>query len=154
LTPPGSAHNVTGVLPALAFAVLQAASPPPVPTDAALRQVVADYVGLYTRQTLDRWRTLFLPTFTATHTNPDGTVKVRTLDEFFASQQRYLGSGKRIKEELENVGFDRRGKLATAWADFVLTEEGEKSRGTLVLLLVSERGQWRIQSLMFAYDGE
>jgi hypothetical protein len=142
---------------ALAFAVLQAASTGPPGTVAgeeALRHTVADYVGLYKRETLDRWRTLFLPTFTATHTNADGTVRVRTLDEFFAAQQRYLATGQAIKEELENVTFDRRGKLATAWADFVLTEEGEKSRGKLVLLLVSDRGEWKIQALMFSYDGE
>jgi SnoaL-like protein len=142
--------------PALALALfLQAASPPPAPpTDEALRRTVADYVGLYKRDTLDRWRTLFLPTFTATHTLTDGTVRVRTLDEFFAAQRGYLDTGRAIKEELENVRFDRRGKLATAWADFVLTEEGEKSRGKLVLLLVADRGEWRIQALMFSYDGE
>jgi hypothetical protein len=33
------------------------------------------HVGLYKRETLERWRTLFLPTFTATHTRPDGTVR-------------------------------------------------------------------------------
>ena len=139
---------------ALAIAVLQAASPPPAADDAALRRAVADYVGLYRHETLDRWRTLFLPTFTAAHTNTDGTVKVRTLDEFFASQQRYLAGGKKIKEELENVRIERRGKLASVWANFVLTEEAETSRGTLVLLLVADRGAWRIQSLMFSYDGE
>lgn len=139
---------------ALAFALLQAASPAPAATDEALRRTVADYVGLYTRENLDRWRGLFLPTFTATHTRADGTVRVRTLDEFFAAQRGYLDTGRAIKEELENLTFDRRGKLATAWADFVLTEEGEKSRGKLVLLLVAERGEWRIQALMFSYDGE
>lgn len=143
------------MLLALAVAVLQAAPPPPpAPSDAALRGAVADYVGLYTHGTLDRWRKLFRPTFTATHTNTDGTVKVRTLDEFFASQQRYLASGKKIEEELENVRIDRHGKLASVWADFVLTEETEKSRGKLVLLLVADSGSWRIQSLMFSYDGE
>lgn len=139
---------------ALAVALLQAASPPPAAGDAALRRAVADYVGLYTHETLDRWRVLFLPTFTATHTLPDGTVKVRTLDEFFLAQQRYLASGRSIKEELEDVRIERHGKLASAWADFVLTEEGEKSRGKLVLLLVADRGEWRIQSLMFSYGGE
>jgi hypothetical protein len=138
----------------LALALLQAAPPPPVAGDAELRRTVADYVGLYRHETLDRWRTLFLPTFTAAHTNTDGTVKVRTLDEFFTSQQRYLAGGKKIKEELENVRIERQGKLASVWANFVLTEEGEKSRGTLVLLLVAERGAWRIQALMFSYDGE
>lgn len=142
------------MLLALLFAFSQSASPPPLPTDAALRRVVADYVGLYTRETLDRWRTLFQPTFTATSTRADGTVRVRSLDEFFTAQQRYLASGKRIREELENLTVERHGKLASAWADFVLTEEGEKSRGKLVLLLVAERGGWKIQSLMFSYDGE
>ena len=115
---------------------------------------MADYVGLYKSETLDRWRTLFLPSFTATHTLADGTVRVRTLDEFFASQRGYLGTGRAIREDLQNVRFDRRGKLATAWADFVLTEEGEKSRGKLILLLVADRGEWKIQALMFSYDGE
>ena len=44
--------------------------------------------------------------------------------------------------------------MATAWADFVLTEEGEKSRGTLVLRLVADRGEWKIQALMFSSAGE
>lgn len=139
---------------ALALALLQAPSASPAADDAALRQVVADYVGLYTRDTLDRWRGLFLPTFTSTHTRPDGTVRVRTLDEFFKSQKEYLGTGRAIKEELEDLRIDRRGKLASAWARFVLTEEGEKSEGTLVLLLVADRGEWKIQALMFSYDGE
>ena len=139
---------------ALAVVVLQAASPPPAASDAALRRAVADYVGLYTHATLDRWRMLFLPTFTATSTRPDGTVKVRTLDEFFTAQRQYLASGKSIKEELEDVRIERRGKLASVWADFVLTEEAEKSRGKLVLLLVADRGEWKIQSLMFSYHGE
>jgi hypothetical protein len=82
---------------ALALALLQAASPAPVATDEALRRTVADYVGLYKRETLDRWRDLFLPTFTATHTRADGTVRVRTLEEFFTSQKEYLASGRAIK---------------------------------------------------------
>jgi SnoaL-like protein len=139
---------------ALVLAVLQAASPAPAPTDEGLRRTVTDYVGLYRRESLDRWRTLFLPTFTATYTRADGTVRVRTLDEFFTAQHGYLSSGRAIKEELENLAIDRRGKLATAWADFVLDEEGEKIRGKLVLLLVADRGDWRIQALMFSYDGE
>jgi hypothetical protein len=142
------------VLAGVLIAVLQAASPPPPAGEAALRRVVADYVGLYKHETLARWRGLFLPTFTATSTRADGTVRVRSLDEFFTAQERYLASGKRIKEELENLKVERHGKLASAWADFVLTEEAEKSRGKLVLLLVADRGEWKIQSLMFSYDGE
>lgn len=127
------------------------AAEPAAASDAALRQVVADYVGLYGRDTLERWRALFLPGFTAAHRNEDGTVRQRTLDEFYASQKRYFETGKAIREVLENVRVSREGALASVWADFVLTEDGMKSGGSLVLLLIEERGTFKIQSLMFEY---
>ena len=120
--------------------------------DRALGQVVADYVGLYRRETLDRWRELFLPAFTAASTRPDGTVNLRGLDEFFTAQKRYLDSGRAIREELENVRIERSGRLASVWADFVLHDEAETSRGRLVLLLVEEKGAFKIHALMFSYD--
>jgi hypothetical protein len=121
-------------------------------SDEGLNRVVADYVGLYRRETLDAWRELFLPGFTAASTRPDGSVLVRTLDEFFAAQKRYLDSGRAIREVLENTSIARHGRLASVWADFVLTDEGETSRGRLVLTLVEEKGRFRIHSLMFSYE--
>jgi hypothetical protein len=46
--------------------------------------------------------------------------------------------------------------LTTPWIrEYCLAHVlGEKSRGTLLLLLVADRGAGRIQSLMFSYDGE
>jgi hypothetical protein len=120
--------------------------------DDAVGRVVKDYVGLYRRETLDRWRELFLPTFTAASTRPDGTLNLRGLDEFFAAQKRYLDSGRAIGEELENVRIERSGRLASVWADFVLHDEAETSRGRLVLLLVDEKGAFKIHALMFSYD--
>jgi hypothetical protein len=122
--------------------------------DAALRAVVADYVGLYRNDTLPRWRELFLPSFAVASTSPDGSARLRGLDEFYGAQERYLASGREIRETLENVRIERRGRLASAWADFVLTDAGEPSRGLLVLLLIQDRGSWRIHSLMFSYDPE
>jgi hypothetical protein len=122
------------------------------PDDAALRKVVADYVALYRHETLAAWRRLFLPSFSVASTNADGSVRRRNLEEFYAAQERYLASGRAIREELENVTIERRGRLASAWADFVLSDEGERSRGKLCLLLIQEQGQWRIQALIFGYD--
>jgi hypothetical protein len=122
------------------------------PPDDGLSRVVADYVGLYRRETLDAWRELFLPGFTAASTRSDGSVLVRTLDEFFGAQKRYLDSGRAIREVLENPRTERHGRLASVWADFVLTDEGETSRGRLVLTLIEEKGRFRIHSLMFSYD--
>ncbi|HET7295315.1 MAG TPA: hypothetical protein VFM88_23050 [Vicinamibacteria bacterium] len=136
--------------PALAFALIAAA--PSSDADARLRRVVADYVGLYRRDTLPQWRGLFLPSFTVASTNADGSVRTRNLDEFYGAQERYLASGRAIKEELENLAIERKGRLASVWADFVLTDEGERSRGKLCLLLVEEKGEWLIHSLTFAYD--
>lgn len=119
--------------------------------DGALRQVVADYVGLYRMDTLPKWRELFLPSFSVASTKPDGTT-LRTLDEFYTAQERYLASGREIRETLANVKIDRNGRLASVWADFVLVDAGETSRGRLVLLLIAESGAWRIHSLMFSYE--
>lgn len=121
-------------------------------TDTALRKVVADYVGLYRHETLPEWRRLFLPSFGVASASADGGVRLRNLDEFYAAQEGYLGSGRAIREVLENVRVERHGRLASVWAEFVLTDEGETSRGKLCLLLIAEKGRWRIQSLVFAYD--
>lgn len=126
----------------------------PAPAAAAdLEQVVADYVGLYRRQTLPEWKKLFLPHFTVASTREDGTVGERTLEEFYESQRRYLESGRDITEVLKNVRIERTGKLASVWADFVLTDEGTARRGKLVLLLIEGLEGFRIHSLMFSYDG-
>ncbi len=120
--------------------------------DTTLRRIVADYVGLYRQESLPEWRQLFLESFSVASTNADGSVRLRSLDEFYLAQERYLSSGRAIREVLENVRIERRGRLATAWADFVLTDNDVTSRGKLCLLLIAERGRWRIQSLVFAYD--
>jgi hypothetical protein len=122
------------------------------PGDEGLTRVVADYVGLYRPETLEAWRELFLPGFTAASTRSDGSVLVRTLDEFFGAQKRYLDSGRAIREVLENARTERHGRLASVWADFVLTDEEDTSRGRLVLTLIEEKGRFRIHSLMFSYD--
>lgn len=121
-------------------------------SEANLKRIVADYVGLYRRDSLPQWRALFLPSFTVASTNADGSVGLRNLDEFYAAQERYLASGRAIEEKLENVAVERKGRLASVWADFVLTDQGETSRGKLCLSLIEEKGSWRIQSLVFAYD--
>ena len=128
----------------------QAAAPASDP--AAVRPTVDAYVRLYTKETLPEWRRLFLPGFTSTHTRDDGTVVTRTLDELYGAQERYFATGKAIREDLENVRIERKGRLASAWADFVLTEDGTKSRGRLVLLLMEEKGAWKVGGLMFSYD--
>ena len=120
--------------------------------DAKLERVVADYVGLYRRETLDAWEQLFLPTFTAANTRADGTVAVRTREEFFDAQRRYHARVDGLREDLEHVRIERNGSLASVWADFVVTDSGRKNRGKLVLLIIDDNGAYKIHSLMFAYD--
>jgi hypothetical protein len=140
------------MLLALALAVPAADAKAPDASEAALRRVVADYVGLYRYETLPQWKTLFLAGFSVASTNADGSVRQRNLEEFYAAQAGYLASGRAIREELENVVVERKGRLASVWADFVLTDAGEVSRGRLCLLLIEEKGAWKIQSLVFGYD--
>src|SRR5262245_53431439 len=56
----------------------------------ALQAIVADYVGLYARPTLDRWKTLFHPSLVVAYPTEDGGVKVRGLEEFFKAQKDYF----------------------------------------------------------------
>jgi hypothetical protein len=127
----------------------QASSPSPA-TD-AVRKVVDDYVGLYRKDSLAEWRTLFLPSFTSTSTNADGTVSVRTLDQFYDSQARGFARAREMSETLENIVIEQSGRMATAWADFVFHQDGTSRRGRLVLTLVEAEGAWRIASLLFSY---
>lgn len=119
--------------------------------DAALRQLVADYTGLYTREALPRWRGLFLPEFTAASTNGDGSVTVRALEAFHAAQERGFAESADMGERLENVRIERHGDLASVWADFVFRADGPPERGRLVLLAIRRQDGWRFHSLMFAY---
>jgi len=123
------------------------------PIDPEVAALLDDYIGLYARDTLDRWRALFLPAFAAVSTNDDGSITTRTLDEFLERQPSLFATGKPVSEVLEDVRSERRGPLAWVGADFVWTDGEITRRGRLMLLLISERGRLRIHSLTFTYHG-
>ena len=117
---------------------------------APVTRVVDDYIGLYTKERLHDWKALFLPTFTATYTNADGTVSVRTLDEFYESQRAGFAKGP-MSESLHDVRITREGRLAHAFAGFDFTSGGNTRRGQLMLLLIESKGEFRIAALTFSY---
>jgi hypothetical protein len=123
--------------------------------DPRLRRLVADYTGLWRRETLAQWEQLFLPGFTVASTNADGSITVRSREEFFAAQRRYHERVPELREDLENVRIERQGRLASVWADYVVMEGpgGPQRRGRLVLLAIEDRGEYRFHSLMFSYHG-
>jgi hypothetical protein len=137
-----------------ACTLVPAAEPVDPPPDTGLERVISDYTGLYKRDTLDEWRKLFLPGFVAGSLRPDGSVLQRNLDEFYGAQKRYLDSGRAIRETLEDVETRSFGTVASVTAAFVLEDEGERSRGRLILTLLGGEGAFRIQSLVFAYDAK
>jgi hypothetical protein len=115
--------------------------------------VLDDYIGLYRKDTLERWKTLFLPSFTASYTNDDGSVTTRTLDDFSERQRAAFERGA-VSETLENVRITRVGRLAQAFADFHFTSGGATRHGQLMLALIEEKGQFRIAALTFTYHLE
>jgi N-acetylated-alpha-linked acidic dipeptidase len=134
------------VLVAVALAIQGGGDP-----DAGLRRVLDDYIRLYARDTLPQWRELFLPGFVASSTNDDGSVTTRTLDEFYQRQQNYFATGRPIRETLDHVRAERAGRLATMRAEFVLHDGDTERRGRLMMLLIDERGDFKIASLTFTY---
>ena len=112
-----------------------------------------EFIGLYARETLERWRTLFLPGFVAAATSADGSVTTWTLDEFYDRQRRLFGTGKPIREVLENTEIRSDADLAFVRSDFVWTDGESRRPGRLMMLAVAERGEFRIQALSFSYTG-
>jgi hypothetical protein len=120
-------------------------------SDPELQALLDDYIGLYGRATLPRWRELFRPDFIATSTNDDGSVTTRSLDQFYERQRALFATGKPIAEVLENTRAERTGDLACVRSDFVWTDGDVSRRGRVMLLLITERGRLRIQALTFSY---
>jgi hypothetical protein len=119
-------------------------------TDAAVQRLVDDYIGLYRKDTLERWKTLFLPSFTASYTNADGSVSTRNLDAFYESQRSGFAAGE-MSETLHNVRIQRTGRLAHVSADFRFTSRGSSRPGKLMLMMIEEKGQLKIAALAFTY---
>lgn len=119
---------------------------------AALDKAVADYVGLYTRSTLDRWKSLFHPSLVVAYPGDNGGIRARGLEEFFKAQRDYFETGRAISERLEHVRIDAGSRIARVGADFVFVDEGQENRGKLGLHLVETADGWKITSVVFAYD--
>jgi hypothetical protein len=126
----------------------QAAAP-----DSALQRVVHDYIALYRADSLERWRTLFLASFTVAFTNADGSITERNLEQFVERQRQGFAKTPDMHELLQNVKIEQRESLASVWAEFVFTADGQSRRGTLVMQMIRDRSGWRIQSLLFSYQG-
>jgi SnoaL-like domain len=135
----------------LRVAAQQAPAPTVASLDRSLAQLVTDYTRLYTRDSLPAWRALFSPTFTAANTTADGGASARGFAEFFASQERAFAAGTNVGERLEHVRIERRGRIATVWAEFVYWNDDAGRRGRLVLTAIHGTDGWRYQSLMFSY---
>ena len=117
----------------------------------SLDEVVEAFLGLYTKDKLAQWKELFLPGFVAAATNADGTVTSYDLEQFYERQRALFASGKPVSETMTNTEKTRSGRLASVRSDYVWTDGTAKKPGRLMMLLVEERGRFRIQALAFSY---
>jgi hypothetical protein len=108
--------------------------------------LLEDFIGLYSRDTLARWRTLFLPGFVATAPNEDGSLTTWNLDEFYERQRTLFATGKPISEVLQNTEMRCDGDLAVVRSDFVWTDGEARRPGRLMMLIVAEHGELRIRA--------
>ncbi|HET7670334.1 MAG TPA: nuclear transport factor 2 family protein [Burkholderiales bacterium] len=120
---------------------------------AGLDEVVKAFLGLYTRESLPRWRELFLPGFVAAAANADGSITTWTLDEFYERQRALFATGKPVSETMMNTHIERTGDIACVRSDYLWTDGEAKRPGRLMMILVAGRGGFRIQSLAFSYLG-
>ncbi|HEX9427323.1 MAG TPA: nuclear transport factor 2 family protein [Candidatus Polarisedimenticolia bacterium] len=153
---PGSAGAVAipvGAVPAPVAAAPAAKPPASAPDDrAAVDKLVADYIGLYTRGTIDRWKELFHPALTVVSPGDDGSIRVRNLDTFFKAQKDRFETGRPVSERLENIRIEPGFRIARVSAEFIFTDDGVSSRGTLGLHLARANDGWKIVAILFSYN--
>lgn len=118
----------------------------------AIEQVLEDYVGLYGGPTLERWRRLFHPSLAVFNPGPEGDIRARGLEEFFAAQKGIFATGRQIHERLENVRIEEGRRIARVSADFVFVDEGHERRGKLGLHLAEGNEGWQVVGILFSYD--
>ena len=118
----------------------------------SLDQALKDYIGLYQKDTLDQWKTLFHPSVTVFFPGEDGGINVRNLEEFFERQKNYFAKRKSISERMENVQILEGKRIARVTADFIFIDEGEENPGKLGLHLVEGKDGWKIVAVLFSYD--
>jgi hypothetical protein len=120
--------------------------------NSALDKVVEDYIALYSKDTLDQWKTLFHPSVMVFFPADDGSITARNLDEFVELQRNYFATRKSITERLENVQILEGRRIARVVADFIFIDEGEERAGKLGLHLVEAENGWKIVSVLFSYN--
>jgi len=129
------------------------AGPPPSPASRpAVRKLLDDYTRLYAGPTLQEWRRLLHPRLAVFDPRPDGSVRARGIEEFFAAQEAYFASGRAIHERLEHVRVEEGRRIARVCADFVFVDEGRERPGKLGLHLAEGEAGWQVVGILFSYD--
>jgi len=142
-----------GAVPAPVAAAPAANPPASAPDDrAAVDRLVADYIGLYTRGTIDRWKELFHPALTVVSPGDDGSIRVRNLEAFFKAQKDRFETGRPVSERLEKIRIEPGFRIARVSAEFIFTDDGVSSRGTLGLHLARANDGWKIVAILFSYN--
>jgi len=118
----------------------------------ALQKVLKDYIGLYRADSLDQWKLLFHPSVTVIFPADDGSVNVRSLEEFFQRQKNFFATRKSVSERLENMQVFEGRRMARVIADFIFIDEGVEKPGKLGLHLVEGKEGWKIVAVLFSYN--
>ena len=118
----------------------------------SVQNLAADYIRLYTRSTLPEWKKLFHPSLSVANPNKDGSIQIRNLEEFYATQETRFATGRTISERLEHVSIRTGNRMASISADFIFSDNGKEGHGKLGLHAIQDNQGWRIVAIIFSYD--
>jgi SnoaL-like domain len=119
---------------------------------AAMEKLLKDYIGLYQKETLPQWKSLFHPAAMIMFPADDGTITVRNVEEFYERQRNFFAQQKAVSERLENVQIHEGRRISRVIADFVFISDGTEEHGKLGLHFVESNEGWKITALVFSYD--
>jgi len=119
---------------------------------AAMGKLLKDYIGLYSKESLARWKELFHPSAVIMFPSDDGAITVRSVEEFYQRQQNFFAQRTSVSERLENVQIAEGRRMSRVLADFVFIADDVEKRGKLGLHLVEGNDGWEIVGVVFSYD--
>ena len=117
-----------------------------------IEKLLEDYIGLYKKESLDKWKELFDPSVIVAFPAEDDSINVRNLEEFLTRQRNFFAQRKSVSERLKNVQIFEGRRIGRIVADFVFIDEGNERRGKLGLHVVQSKNGWKIVALVFSYD--
>lgn len=115
-------------------------------------ELLDKYVEAYSGKDIEKYRSLFHPSAKITSVSLNGNVNLFSFPDFLEAQNRTFRRNRTVREQFGNIRIKVDGSAASVSADYTLTLDARRYRGTDYFQMVFEDGEWKIVSLLFTVN--